>query len=93
MKILVNNKLSFQVVDAEVMELKKTLKQVAKEKPNQTVENTLSKTDTLRKVVEKNQKETGPRYVLLVKKGTEDRRKRGEEKEVQGAETEGRAEE
>ena len=101
LKSLVNDDLSSQLTDAEVMELKKTLKQVDNKKPNQTVEeveNTprqeddrkLTKTADLRKVDKLCQH--GSRYVLLVKEGTEVR-KRGEDKEVQGAVTEGREEE
>ena len=101
LKSLVNDDLSSQPTDAEVMELKKTLKHVDNKKPNQTVEvvektprqeddRKLTKTADLRKVDKLCQH--GSRYVLLVKEGTEVR-KRGEDKEVQGAEVEGREEE
>ena len=101
LKSLADDELSTQQqTEAEVMELEKTLD---KKKPNQTVEGvekTLSQEDDrkltkstakLRKVEKLDQKrddeETGSRYVLLVKKGAEVR-KRGENKEVQGREEE-----
>ena len=91
--------------EEEVVEEK--LRQVDNKKPNQSVEGAektprqeddrkLTKTADLRKVDELYQngdeEETGSRYVILVKEGTEVR-KRGEDKEVQGTETEGREEE